>query len=276
MEEDEGPFSAVLFDIEYDRGPNAVSLAKALEKVFAFTPAIQLRESRTSYQAGDYRRRHRSRTWAGRLQLQKTSSAYRTKFDEATGYRFEEAETVTTPEADTFFAIDPDRRLIVYRERAALPHTRLASYVRRAVKHHWSDGFRIELQPRESEKRVKEWIDFFDSVFKVSVQYRHSHSPGNRAVDKLLEELEAESARQQFVAETGGSLDKERLKELEAIDHVDRHDGNGSVQFDGDVDDERLRINTANPVERVRLSASRLPNAIRSALAAFLENLTED
>jgi hypothetical protein len=267
--------SVVIFDVVATEAPT-FDLEEIMLQLFAYTPAVRLREdTRAQYQSGDYDRRGK-KTWTGRLRLQRDSITSHTRRDSSKGYVFEDSkgERVLTSESDTFYAFNPELRTLAFRERANLPYTRMISYVRAALLHNESKlrgVASVHLRPRLANRPIREWLEHFTEVKAVTLRYSHSQSPGNRAVDILMDALNASSISEVVRAPAGDTLNSVALLDTKsqigrAIEHIDLNADNGHAIVEGKVDDELLKIDTKTPVERVRRMAVSTPLGIGAAL----------
>ena len=273
--------SAIVFDVTIESGE--LTGVEVMHRVFAQSPGIHLRSmSPLTYQSGNYEQTLSSpEVWTGRLERIRTGPVS-TVVQAADGsfHFIDQQMAVPTSHATTYYAFVPAARILVYRDTAEMPHTRLASYVTGAVHRAVEAGFlaHCEVTPRKSTKPLKEWIQRFTTIERVRVNFRHSRSPGNRAVDSILEQLEAESATEIVRAPQDGSLNKSTLLSPtlpigQAIDHLDQASQNGEAEISGRFGDESIKFNTTHPVERHIIDVEEDVSQMRSSLAWFAAKL---
>jgi hypothetical protein len=277
--ENEREVSVVVFDVATES--DDYDTETIMLQLFGFTSAVRLQSaSSVTYQSGDYDRRGQ-RVWAGRLDLIKSSrtSAVTKGRD---GYRFQEKqeESVETSEATTFYAFDPSSSVFLYWDRAAMPYTRVVTYVRRAVAMdpEFASKVSVRFATRRIERTISEWVKQFSILKQLRAQYRHSQSPGERAVDDILETLNAETASESYRAPPGESLQIEAIANSQlpiarVLRHIEKNPSNGKVLLSGQVDDLALTVDTSNAVERHKISAKDNPKGIIGALTMAARTL---
>ncbi len=124
---------AVTFDIAYDPGNSGLLEDEAMLQLLAFTPGVQLKSGNHRYQSGNYEQMEGG-IWRGRIDLLRTAQSSSIVHDASQGYRFQDDDArVTSTEASTQYAYDPEGSILVMRERAFMPPTRMRSYLKKAT-----------------------------------------------------------------------------------------------------------------------------------------------
>lgn len=268
--------SIVIFDVVFDPYNSGFTEEEAMMQIFAFTPPLRFRgkwKTKAQYMSGNYDQLP-SGVWVGQFEMQRTSKASRVVSDKRRGNLFVDAddETVTTSEHRTSYAYNPKAGKIVYRERSAVPYTRLVTFVSAASIGYGGQNFGVELIPQKSPFGIAHAIKNLTKVTSVSVKYRHSQSPGSAFIDHIVEALNAEEAQEVVKAKEGDSLNKTALTDgttpiSHAIEHIQKNDDNGKVVVHGYSGSEHVSINSRNPVERRRIESPDTPRGIDLALA---------
>lgn len=250
--------TAVVFDVAIESDEHTD--AEVMLRVFGQSHGIHLRStSPLTYQSGNYERTSTEpEVWTGRLERIRTGRVSVVVQAADGSFQFVDQDmAVPTSHATTYYAFAPETRVLVYRDTAEMPYTRLASYVTGAIHRAMGDGFaaHCEIAPRTSTKPLKDWIQRFTTINRVRVNFRHSQSPGNRAIDSILEQLEAESATEIVKAPNHRSLNKAALLNTDlpigqALDHLDQASQNGEAQISGRFGDDPIKFSTTHPVER--------------------------
>jgi len=275
--------SAVVFDVSIES--EAHTAAEVMHRVFAQTSGVHLRaRSPLIYQSGRYvRAMANPEVWTGRLERIREGPRSTVVQGDDGSYDFIDArEAVPTSHATTYYAFAPQGRVLVYRDTAEMPYTRLKSYVSEALRQAAQEGFHAwcEINPRTTSRPLREWLLHFTSIERVRVQFQHSRSPGNRAIDSILEQLNAETATEIVTAAPKQNLNKEALLDIDlpigqAIDHLEQAPKNGNAQIVGRVGDELVKFDTNNPVERHLLDVDDDIDGLRSGFARFAAKLCE-
>lgn len=276
-----GKIAAIVFDVSIES--EEYTDVEVMRRVFDQSPGIHLRSmSPLTYQSGNYERTlSEPEVWTGRLERIRTGPVSTVVQDPGGSFKFIDHEVdVPTSHATTYYAYAVEQRILVYRDTAEMPYTRLASYVGGAIHQAARDGFlaECEIVPRISTKPLKEWIHRFTTIERVRVNFRHSRSPGNRAIDSILEQLKAESATEIVKAPEKGSLDKTALLNPalpigQALDHLHQASQNGEAEVSGRFGDESVKFNTSHPVERHIIDVDYDVPQMRSGLAWFAAKL---
>ena len=263
--------SVVVFDIIYDAGGSEYDLELAMWDIFANTAAVKLKgDTKNKYQSGSYDERHPG-IWTGRLQQLRESSQSNVVQHPEKGYQIiDDGPSVTTAELASFYAYNVNAGIIVYRERAWLPYTRLRTYVRRACEMS-PQMYYVDLRPRRQERDISGWLAHFNRVTQITADYRHSQSPGREAVDMVFDKYRAGRIQQRITAKQGEELNKQALVDPdlplgEVMEHVRMNRANGDFTIEGTVGKEQMKVNTDEEVERHRIETENHPDEIQRAL----------
>jgi hypothetical protein len=275
------PVSAVVFDVQIDSDEH--SPVEVMRQVFARSPGVQLRSrSPLTYQSGNYELTlQHPEVWTGRLERIRTNPVSNvSQAPDGSFYFADHDAAVSTSQSTTYYAFAPAARILVYRDNAEMPYTRLASYVAGAIQYAQREGFdaRCEIVPRTSSRPLSEWLQHFTRIEQVRVQFRHSRSPGNRAIDSILEQLNAETATETVKAADGKSLNKAALLNTnltigQALEHLALASNNGEATITGRVGEEPIKFTTTAPVERHLIEVDDDVQSMRSAFARFAARL---
>ena len=275
--------SIVVFDVEIDS--DDLSDVEVMQKVFAQSEAIHLRSmSPLTYQSGSYERTISTpEIWTGRLERIRTGPVSTVLQKPDGSYHFVDEElAIPTSHATTYYAFAPDAGLLIYKDMMEMPYTRLASYVSGALRKAASTGIHAQctLTPRQIDRPFREWIQHFTTIERVRVQLRHSQSPGNRVIDHILEQLNADTATEAVTAAPKQHLRKEALLDhqipiSQAIDHLEQSSKNGQAEIAGHVGEQRVKYSSRSPIERhlVELDDDDDVLRMRSLLARFAAKL---
>ncbi|MBN1607837.1 MAG: hypothetical protein JW940_14460 [Polyangiaceae bacterium] len=273
--------SAVVFDVLIE--PDDHRDVEVMQRVFARSSGVQLRaRSALTYQSGDYERTLPApEVWTGRLERIRTGPVSTVVEAPDGSFHFvDEDVDIPTSHATTYYAFVPAARLLVYLDSAEMPYTRLASYVSGALQQATDEGVLAwcELVPRKISRPLREWIQHFTRIERVRVQFRHSQSPGNRAIDSILEQLNADTATEIVAAAPRGDLNKEALLDTalpigKALDHLEKAPRNGEAEISGHVGEQPVKFNTTSPVERHIIEVEDDVPEMRSTLARFAAKL---
>ncbi|MBX3205506.1 MAG: hypothetical protein KF764_10585 [Labilithrix sp.] len=265
----ERSFSVVVFDVKVEGATDEVTVADLMRQVFAETPALRLQgetDSRARYQAGSFEKSGKN-IWTGRIDLLRDSQRSVVHQDPSKGYVFGDdggGEQVTTAEASALFAYHEAAGVLVFRERAAIPYTRLRTFVRSAQRSSASPyrdmGVELMILPRLRRRNVRKWFDTLDSVRQVSVKYRHSQSPGERNADRLLEQFNASEIKETVTARSGAQLSKEAVLDKRnelglAISHIEKSAKNGIAWISGRLGEMLVNVTTRRSPERRKVTA---------------------
>jgi hypothetical protein len=274
--------SVVVFDVDIESGDGREP-TDIMRLVFGQTPAIHLRaRSPLIYQSGNFQQSaEEPGIWTGRLDRIRTSRASFVERDLDGSFRFiDRNEATSSAQATTLYAYDESSAVLLYRDTGELPHTRLASYVQGAVAVAREQGarFNCEVRPRRVERSLSDWIRQFTTIDRVTVRYSHSRSPGNRAVDRVIEALNASVVTETVVAPEDGHLNKSELLNQQhpiglALDHIEQSAKNGGARLYGHVGGERIKVDTRSPVERHMLEVEETVASMRGTLARALAGL---
>jgi len=252
--------SVVVFDVAFKSTDGRLTVRSVMRQLFGKTPAVQFhRTAKTQYQAGDFDDVGHGR-WIGQLEKQARSASTSVTLEGESGFRFHRSDELdaTTSESVSTFLFDERKEILVVHERGAVPYTRFETYVRYALRKappSYLEAVTLRLTPRTTKRSVRSWLGHFGTIESLSVRFRHSQSPGNKAADIMLEELNAFIMTETVKADRGKELNKQALLEGDtapaiAIDHIDKNDANGSVFIRGTVDDEVFVVDTSVPVDR--------------------------
>lgn len=280
--------SVVTMRVNFQPMDSGLDEEEAMLQVFAFTTALKLREdSRAHYQAGNYDQLQgkSGASWMGMIELQREGRASRTIKDSKRGYLLQDSgSTILTSEDSTIFAYSPITHVVAVRERASIPFTRLASYVLEASRLYSIKDpkrrFYLSLSPIRSEKTLADWIEYFTEIRSVQTEFRHSQSPGNRMVDRLLEQTNADKARSSVRAKPGESLNKDKLLDTghslgQQLNHLDVNPDNGTATLEGKVGNDVLKVNTHSEVARLRIESDVNPDLMGVELASIARHVPE-
>lgn len=255
-------FVAVVMDFQIrwhdDEGRTIDEDEKLLRQLLSNTPPIQLRElTKVRYQPIDYRivPRFGGRVVAGVIEQQRETSVSPTRQSQRGFVTGGPSEDVRTRESTTEYVINLERGIIVYREKSWLPSSKVMSIIGRAMEHHEIEDAEIALVPRRRKVKIREAIESMDSVSHLRTHFRHSQSPGNPAIDRMLERARAKLATYILETSEGESLDKEAILDKttemgRSIDHLDQNRSNGSALVVGKVGDDRFKFDTKQNVDR--------------------------
>lgn len=275
--------SVVVFDVAIDSDDH--SNVEVMQKIFAHSEAIHLRAmSPLTYQSGSYERTISTpEIWTGRLERIRIGPVSTVLQKPDGSFHFvDEDRAIPTSHATTYYAFAPDAGLLIYKDMVEMPYTRLASYVSGALRRAASAGLRArcELTPRQIDRPFREWIQHFTTIERVRVQFRHSQSPGNRAIDRILEQLNADTASEIVAAAPKQHLRKDALLDhqipiAQAIDHLEQSSKNGEAEIAGHVGAQRVKFNSRSPIERHLVEVDDEDDVLRmrSSLARFAAKL---
>jgi hypothetical protein len=264
-------FSAIVFDVKVEAADETPE--QVMYRVFALTPAVSLRSwSQLIYQSGDYRQTVPG-VWTGRMDRIRVAQPSYVQQGPDGAYRFTDVDTeVPTAQATAIYAYAPAAGLLLYQDTAEIPFTRIPSYVHGALMKGEHESVDVTVTPRRSGRLLREWLDHFTAIDRVTVTYRHSQSPGNRAIDSVLEAWNAVTATETIAARDKEHLNKAELLNSEhsigrAFDHLEKAGKNGEARIQGYVDGEKVKLDTRNPVERHMLEVEEAAASMRGILA---------
>lgn len=274
--------SAIVFDVTIES--DAHTDVDVMRRIFGYSPAVRLREiSPLTYQAGSYRRElTQPEVWIGRLDRIRTDPISQLhRYPDGEFHFIDDKTQIPTTQATTYFAFVPHAKLLIYRDTAEMPYTRMSSYVSAALDAAATDGFSAYcgLEPRMTSRPLREWLQHFSAIDRVRVEFRHSQSPGNRAIDRILEQLNAQTMIEVVSAAPKEQLNKTVLLNTEApvgqaLDHLDQSAKNGHAEITGHVGGVRTRFTTKSPVERHMLEVEEDVARMRTTFARFASKLS--
>jgi len=288
--------SVVVLSVTLHDPTETWGLDEVLLQLFAFTPPVTLRaseddprrrDSAVQYAAGDYDKEGK-KVWTGRLERIRQSKRHSMTFDRKRGNVFhdDDGAKVTTAETTSYFAFHEDKKLIVYRDQASMPFTRVISYVAAALSaaieaDRLPAGMKVTISPRTVERTVSEWFKTLTSVRQITLKYGPAQSPGDTGIGKMLKKYRAKQVRETVVAEDGENLDTKELLSQDhdlgkGINHINVNPKNGVGEIDGAIDKERVLVTTRKSPERHRLPAGFTRREILKALVLFALNTDDD